>query len=107
MTTSRVPERLCLVCRQLKPRTELFRLVKPKEEPHYLPNPDGKIAGKGIYFCRDQACLTRLQKEKRYKRLFLDKLQQGGLSWMLQQVSGTDVDLGELQSDQRRKSASL
>lgn len=49
-------ERLCVGCRQLRPREQLFRLVRL---------PDGKIVldnkqqhhGRGAYVCRDRGCI--------------------------------------------------
>ena len=82
------PIRVCLVCRGEKPRNELFRLVKMKEVAYLIPNPLGKLPGKGVYFCRDSSCIERLQKEKKLKRLFLEKLQWEGLAWMQEQLAG-------------------
>lgn len=57
-----------------------------KEVAHLVPNPSGSLPGKGIYFCRESSCLDKLQKDRKLKRLFLEKLQKEGLAWMLQQM---------------------
>lgn len=80
--TKKIPERMCLVCRGLKPRDQFFRLVKSKEDGRFLPNQDGSLPGKGIYFCRTGDCLQRLQKERRLRRQLLDKLSDSALDWM-------------------------
>lgn len=82
-TATRIPVRMCLVCRELKPRDRLFRLVKRPEDGSFVPNADGRIAGKGIYFCRDGDCIERLHKERRLRRQLADKLKAGALEWML------------------------
>ena len=76
------PERMCLVCRSLKTRDQLFRLVKSKEDGRFFPNADGSLPGKGIYFCRTGDCLQRMQKERRLRRQLLDKLSDNALGWM-------------------------
>ena len=80
--TTKVPERMCLVCRVLKPRDQMFRLVKSKEDGSYLPNPLGERSGKGIYFCRTGDCLQRMQKERRLRRQLLDRIQPDCWEWM-------------------------
>lgn len=77
-----VPERMCLVCRVLKTRDQLHRLVKSKEDGRFLPNEDGSLPGKGIYFCRTGDCLQRMQKERRLRRQLLEKLSDSALDWM-------------------------
>lgn len=87
----RDPVRLCLICRELKPRTQLLRLVKSKPDGSYLPNPEGRSPGKGIYFCRTGDCLQRMQKERRLRRQWLDKFQPAVLEWiMASRESGDD-----------------
>ena len=80
--TKPIPERMCLVCRDLKSRDQLFRFVKSKEDGSFLPNAEGRLPGKGIYFCRTGDCLQRMQKERRLRRQILDKLSESALEWM-------------------------
>lgn len=84
----KVPERMCLVCRVLKPRNRLLRLVKSKEDGNFIPNAEGSRSGKGIYFCRVGDCLQRMQKERRLRRQFLEKLPEETWQWMLAQHEG-------------------
>ncbi|MNS49023.1 hypothetical protein D3C72_816140 [compost metagenome] len=59
----RVPERQCVACRALKPRTELIRLVRL---------PEGDVAldlknqhhGRGAYVCRGRPCVERAAKAR-------------------------------------------
>ncbi len=81
--TKQVPERMCLVCRALKTRDQLIRLVKSKEDGSFLPNAEGRLPGKGIYFCRTGDCLQRMQKERRLRRQLLDKLDNDTVQWMM------------------------
>lgn len=72
---------MCLVCRVTQPRNLMFRLVKVQDDG-IAPNPDGRIAGKGIYLCRSGECLTRMHKERRLRRLVAEKLMPGTSEWM-------------------------
>lgn len=78
-----VPLRLCVVCRSFRPKAELFRFSKRKDEPNLIPDPTADGGGKGVYLCRQTVCLERLQKDRRLRRSIKDKLQPGGLEWML------------------------
>lgn len=79
---SRIPERMCIVCRNLRPRTELLRLVRPTGRTDLVPDPTGRKTGKGFYLCRNQDCLARLQKEKKLRRLFAGRIAPEVFSWM-------------------------
>jgi len=63
-----------------------------KEVAYLIPNPQGRLPGKGVYFCRQSSCIERLQKEKKLKRLFLEKLQREGLAWMQEQLAELSPD---------------
>jgi len=79
---ARIPERMCLVCRTLRPRTELLRLVRPTGRTDLVPDPTGRQTGKGFYLCRNLDCLARLQKEKKLRRLFAGRIAPEVFSWM-------------------------
>jgi predicted RNA-binding protein YlxR (DUF448 family) len=81
-----VPLRMCVICRKLRPREELFRLVKSKDRPELVADPGGRLAGKGVYFCRSRECLDRLLREKRFRRIFLGKIEDRALQWMLSET---------------------
>lgn len=63
------PERMCVVCRQMKDKRELIRVVKNKDgEISY--DPTGKKPGRGAYLCASKACFERLPKTKGFERSF-------------------------------------
>lgn len=53
-----VPQRSCVVCRQVHPKRELTRLVFSQEVGVQI-DPSGKVAGRGAYLCGDPACWER------------------------------------------------
>lgn len=65
----KVPLRMCLGCQQMKPKKELIRVVKNKENNIFIDF-TGKKAGRGAYICKDSECLAKAVKAKRLERSF-------------------------------------
>ena len=64
----KVPMRLCIACRQMKPKKELIRIVKNGEEIKL--DKTGKANGRGAYICNDKECISKLKKQKLLNRVF-------------------------------------
>lgn len=60
----RIPLRICVGCREKKPKRELLRLVRTPGGEVCL-DPGGKISGRGAYICRREVCLARALKGNR------------------------------------------
>lgn len=63
------PQRMCVVCRTMKDKTELIRVVRSKEGDFAL-DPSGKLPGRGAYVCREGDCVSRLEKVRGLERAF-------------------------------------
>ena len=59
---TRIPERMCVSCRQMKPKNTLFRLVC-SEDGVFL-DVTGKVNGRGLYVCKCSQCVEKLRKNK-------------------------------------------
>ena len=61
--------RMCLGCREMKPKRELIRIVMNKEGEIALDF-TGRMPGRGAYICNSKECATKLKKingiEKNY-----------------------------------------
>ena len=57
------PCRMCMVCRERKPKTELFRVVK-KSSGEIDLDLTGKADGRGAYICKEGSCKEKLLKSK-------------------------------------------
>jgi predicted RNA-binding protein YlxR (DUF448 family) len=53
----RVPTRSCVACRTARPKRELLRVVRTPDG-HVTVDETGRVAGRGAYVCRDEACIT-------------------------------------------------
>lgn len=62
-----VPVRLCLGCREPKPKNELLRVVR-SNDGNIQVDLRRKLSGRGAYICRNRACF-----EKAYKSKALDR----------------------------------
>ena len=62
----REPLRMCIVCRTMKPKRELFRIVVLDEEVHL--DRTGRSQGRGAYICRSEECVTAAEKQHRAER---------------------------------------
>ena len=70
--TRKVPLRKCVGCSESKPKKELIRIVKNKEQEVFIDE-TGKANGRGAYVCKDIKCLDRAIKTKAiYKALGKD-----------------------------------
>ena len=59
--------RMCLGCREMKPKPELIRVVRAPDGAVSL-DPVGKKPGRGAYVCRNAQCLTRAIRQKQLER---------------------------------------
>ncbi len=60
------PERMCIACRSMKAKRDLFRLVVQAD--HLVLDETGKRPGRGAYLCRNRACIEKAVKEKRLEQ---------------------------------------
>ena len=60
--TKRIPERMCVACRQMKPKTELIRVVNTTDG--VVVDGTGKLNGRGVYLCKCKECLTKALNSK-------------------------------------------
>lgn len=67
MKVRKVPMRMCVGCRQMRPKRDLVRVVRsPQGEVSF--DPVGKKPGRGAYLCYDLNCLRRALKGKQLDR---------------------------------------
>ena len=55
--------RMCIGCREMKPKKDLVRIVTPKEGETHV-DLSGKANGRGAYVCKNEACLGAAAKMK-------------------------------------------
>ena len=70
------PLRMCLGCREMKPKTDLIRVVKSPENEVSI-DPTGKKNGRGAYICLDPNCFKRIVKSNALSRTFKTQIPEG------------------------------
>lgn len=66
MKTKKIPLRMCIACRQGKPKKELLRVVAANGD--LIVDETGKAAGRGAYICPTIECLDKAKKSKAFSR---------------------------------------
>ncbi|HHY04377.1 MAG TPA: YlxR family protein [Thermoanaerobacterales bacterium] len=62
MSPKKIPLRMCLGCRTMKPKKELIRIVRTAEGDVEI-DVTGKKSGRGAYVCSNSECVNRALKE--------------------------------------------
>ena len=65
----KLPQRMCIACREKKDKKSLIRVVCNKEGEISLDF-TGKKAGRGAYICNDINCIEKLIKNKLLNKAF-------------------------------------
>ncbi len=61
MASGKITMRMCVGCREMKPKAELIRVVKTQDGEIHLDT-TGRANGRGAYVCKNADCLQRAQK---------------------------------------------
>lgn len=67
-----INQRRCVVCRQVKDKSELLRVVKSSSK--VAIDLTGKQDGRGAYVCKSSACVELLCKRRNFDKVFKTKL---------------------------------
>ena len=69
---------MCTGCRVRKPKKDLMRIVKIKDNDEFYIKLDKgqKSAGRGAYLCYDESCLKKLKKMKPKGKGFLSNMDE-------------------------------
>ena len=67
--TKSVPMRMCIACREMKPKKEMFRVVKSADGEINV-DATGKMPGRGAYICGAEECQKKLADKKLLHKAF-------------------------------------
>jgi len=71
----KVPMRMCVGCREMKPKMELRRIVKSPEGVISVDRV-GKAPGRGAYICLSAECLKKAEKTRALERALETKIER-------------------------------
>ena len=83
----KIPMLLCLGCREMKPKKELFRVVKSPDGDVTLDF-TGKKPGRGAYVCFSTECLNRAIKSKALGRAFQTQINESIVGELIHHING-------------------
>lgn len=69
LKVKKIPMRMCIACREMKPKKELTRVVRTVDGELRLDH-TGKLNGRGAYLCKDSACIKKAAKTGALSRVF-------------------------------------
>ncbi|MGI6188159.1 MAG: YlxR family protein [Clostridiales bacterium] len=73
MKRRKIPMRMCVGCREAKPKKELIRVVRDPEGEIHIDK-KGKAPGRGAYICFNAQCLEKAIKQKSLERALNEKI---------------------------------
>lgn len=73
--TKKTPLRMCIVCKEMKPKNELLRIIR-NPEGEFLFDKSGKANGRGAYICAEGDCVERCLKKKLLNKAFKSNLDE-------------------------------
>ena len=81
----KIPMRMCVGCREMKPKAELMRVVKPQDGDAMIDRV-GKAPGRGAYVCENAECLARAQKTRALERALETKIEDAVFEQLASQI---------------------
>lgn len=69
MAKGKIPLRMCIACREMKPKTELLRVVR-NANGEIDADYSGKAPGRGAYICGAEDCRKKLNSKKLLNKAF-------------------------------------
>lgn len=70
----KIPMRMCVACRAMRPKKELVRIVRTPEG-EVKTDSTGRMNGRGAYVCHDPECLKKAIKSKALERALEAKVE--------------------------------
>lgn len=74
MDNKKVPQRMCVACRESKSKKDLIRIVKTVNG--FVIDKTGKLNGRGTYICNNTTCMEKLIKAKLLNKIFKCNINQ-------------------------------
>lgn len=81
----KVPMRMCVACREMKPKKELIRVVRTPEG-EIVADETGRKNGRGAYLCRAEACFNKAVKTRALERALEQPLSEAAAAYLRQVI---------------------
>jgi predicted RNA-binding protein YlxR (DUF448 family) len=84
MKVKKIPMRLCIACKESKPKRELIRIIKDNTDKISL-DLTGKANGRGAYICDNEECIKKCVKNKLLNKVFSCAIEDSVYNGVLEQ----------------------
>ena len=78
--------RMCVGCREMKPKKELIRIAR-RQDGVCTVDRTGRAPGRGAYLCDQPDCLRRAQKSKALERALEAKIEDAVYDQLAAQIT--------------------
>ena len=90
----KIPMRMCVGCREMKPKATLLRVAKPQDADAHIDR-TGKAQGRGAYICPKKECFKKARKQGR-----IAKSLEVPISDELYDILEHEVEFSEVQNSE-------
>lgn len=87
----KIPMRMCVGCREMKPKAQLLRVVKPQDGDAHIDR-TGKAQGRGAYICGQIECLRKAQKSKALERALDARIEPDVFAQLEAQIEAQEAE---------------
>ena len=88
-----IPMRMCIACRQMKPKNELIRVVKCGDAAQI--DDKGKKSGRGAYICKNEECIKAAKKRRALSKHFKTAVSDGFYDAVAEKCGTAKADKSE------------
>lgn len=89
----KIPQRMCVACRAMRPKRELIRLVVAQDGEISL-DPTGRKPGRGAYVCRSRHCLELAIRGRKLDKGLKAKVSEPVVAALAAQIEVLPPDTG-------------
>lgn len=82
----KIPMRMCIACREMKPKDSLIRIVNSQDGIEL--DPSGKKNGRGAYICNNIDCIQKCIKTHALNRAYGTEVEQKTYDKLLEDFIG-------------------
>jgi len=75
----KIPLRRCIGCGEMKEKRALVRICLA-QDGQILPDPSGRMNGRGAYICRNADCLRKAERSHALERSFRRRMSESALA---------------------------
>ena len=87
----KIPIRMCVGCREMKPKAQLLRVVKPQEGEAHIDR-TGKAPGRGAYICAQVECFRKARKSRALERALDAKIDEAVFDQLESQLQPPEAE---------------